>query len=113
EAGYLTVAAILLLAIALAGCSSDDDGGRASAIVCTTAYRVSTSEPLTEEDHLRIPDEDSEQSLPYIYLALHAQYWDGRADNERALRLWVTPTGEDDVLVAHLLQLPTDSGPEN
>jgi hypothetical protein len=62
---------------------------------------------------VRFEDEDSTQSLPYIYVELHAEYNTGRADNERALRLWVTPTGEEKVLVSQLFQLADDSGPEN
>ena len=105
----------VLLALAVAGCTDGDgDGdGRAAAIVCSTAYRVSTSEALTEVDTLRLEDRDSEQSMPYIYLELHAAYAAGEADAERSLRLWVTPTGDDQVLVTQLFQLPEDSGPTN
>jgi hypothetical protein len=106
-----TVLAIMLTSL-VAACSSGGDG-RAETIVCTTAYRVSVTEPLTEEDQLRFEDEDSVQSLPYIYLELHGEYTAGRQDNERALRLWVTPTGTQDVIVSHLFQLSQDSGPTN
>jgi hypothetical protein len=107
--GTCIVIAVALLG--LAGCS--DEAGRVAGIICSTAYRVSQSEPLTEVDHLRFGDEDSTRSMPYIYLELHAQYTTGTTDNERALRLWVTPTGEEDVLVSQLFQLPEDSGPED
>jgi hypothetical protein len=72
---------------------------------------VSASDSLTGTDTLRLPDEDSTGSIPYIYLEFHAAYTDGRADGERALRVWVTPTGTDDVIVTHLYQLPADDGP--
>jgi hypothetical protein len=100
------------LFILSAGCAGDKEE-RASAIVCSTAYRVSVTEPLTDIDNLRLQDEDSIQSLPYIYLELHAQYSDGRLDGERALRLWVTPSGEDCELMSQLYQLPEDAGPVN
>ena len=107
----MRICVAVALALGLAGCSDED--GRATSISCSTAYRVSQTEPLTEVDHLRFDDEDSSQSMPYIYLELHGQYTAEAADNERALRLWVTPTGEEDVIVSHLFQLPDDSGPEN
>ncbi|HSJ27186.1 MAG TPA: hypothetical protein VLB67_03180 [Acidimicrobiia bacterium] len=100
---------LLLVTILTAACASADE--RADAIVCSTAYRVSTSESLTGTDTLRLADEDSGGSIPYVYLEFHAAYTDGRADGERALRVWVTPTGTDEVIVTHLYQLPPDTGP--
>lgn len=105
--------ALALAAVLPALACSSGGGERASAIVCTTAYRVSTSEALTGEDSVSLPDEDGTQAIPYIYLEFHAQYWAGRVDGERALRLWVTPTGEEDVIVSHLYQLERDRGPED
>ncbi len=103
--------AIMVMLLGLTACS--DGKGRASSIICSTAYRVSQTEPLTEVDHLRFADEDSTQSMPYIYLELHGQYRTGAQDGERALRLWVTPTGEQGVIVSQLFQLAVDSGPDN
>jgi hypothetical protein len=104
--------ALIVALIGLAAACSDEEA-RAGAIVCSTAYRISQTEPLTEVDHLRFGDEDSTQSMPYIYLELHGQYSTGAQDGERALRLWVTPTGEQDVIVSQLFQLSDDSGPDN
>ena len=104
----ITVALILVST----GCS-DKTQGRASSIVCSTAYRISSSEPLTEQDHMTLDDEDATQSIPYIYLELHGQYSTGREDGERSLHLWVTPTGAENVLISQLYQLPEDAGPEN
>jgi hypothetical protein len=104
--GMLAVPLAMVLA---AGCASG--GERAGAVVCSTAYRVSASDSLTGTDTLRLPDEDSSGSIPYIYLEFHAAYTDGRADGERALRVWVTPTGTDDAIVTHLYQLPSEEGP--
>ncbi len=111
----LVLALALLLAGLLAACDGDDSDtpGDASAIVCSTAYRVSTSEPLTEVDTLRFEDEDSTQSMPYIYLELHGTFSTGATDGERALRLWVTPTGTDQVLVNHLYQLAEGEWPSD
>jgi hypothetical protein len=106
------VLAVLALAVVGTGCTADGDE-RASVIVCSTAYRVSAAEPLTEVDTLRLEDADSVQSMPYIYLELHAQYTDGRRDGERALRLWVTRTAEAGEIVAQLFQLPDDAGPRD
>lgn len=110
--GRNLIVAVTALVMLISACSGGDNG-RAEAIVCSTAYRVSVSEALTEPDHIRFEDEDSTQSIPYIYLELHAEYRAGRVDEERSLRLWVTPTGEDNVLVSQLYQLPEDSGPAN
>ena len=104
---------ILLVALAWMASACATAADKPAAIVCSTAYRVSTSEPLTEVDSLRLPDEDSTQSMPYIYLELHAQYLSGQIDGERALRLWVTPTGEEEEIVAQLYRLPQDNGPDN
>jgi hypothetical protein len=106
---------LVLLAAAsslLAGCGRAA-GGERGAIVCSTAYRNAVTEALTGTDTLRFGEEDSEKSLPYLYLELHGQYWTGAADNERALRLWVTPSGEESVIVSQLFQLPLESGPSN
>jgi hypothetical protein len=104
---FRVLAAVVLL---VAACGAE---GRSSAILCSTAYRVSPTEALTGTDTMRLTDEDVAQSIPYIYLELHAEYRDGRMDGERALRLWVTPTGEDRVIVSHLFQLAEDAGPDN
>lgn len=107
--------ALLGLALVAAGCNGDGDADaeRASAIVCNAAYRISVQEPLTEVDSIRFEDADAEQSLPYIYLELHGAYSTGEADGERALRVWVTQTAEEEPLVTHLYQLAGDEGPRN
>jgi len=106
---------LAILTLVGAGCTESEGEGevRASAIVCSTAYRVAQTEPLTEVDSLRLEDTDTVQSLPYIYLELHAEYSDGRSDGERALRVWVTRTAEAEPLVTHLYQLAEDEGPQN
>jgi hypothetical protein len=101
---------VLAIAASVTACTSDD-GTRASSIVCSTAYRVSPSEQLTEVDTMTFQDEDATLSMPYIYLELHGAYTAGRADGERALRLWVTPTGEDRELMVQLFQFAEDDGP--
>lgn len=106
---------LAILTLVGAGCteSKGESEGRAAAIVCSTAYRVAQTEPLTEVDSLRLEDTDAVQSLPYIYLELHAEYSDGRSDGERALRVWVTRTAEAEPLVTHLYQLAEGEGPQN
>jgi len=106
----VSFAALALLAV---GCGASDEQARPSAIVCSAAYRVAQTEPLTEVDSLRLDDADGTQSLPYIYLELHAAYSDGRSDGERALRVWVTRTAEAEPLVTHLYQLAEAEGPQN
>jgi len=100
-----------MMALLAVACATGS--GRAAAIVCSTAYRISQTESLTEVDTLRLPDQDSTESKPYVYLELHAQYTSGQTDGERSLRLWVTPTGQEDVIVSHIYQLPQDAGPAN
>ena len=113
----LTAALSLALAMILGACSAGDDAGGdsadATAIVCSASYRVSVQEPLTEVDALRFEDVDAEQSLPYIYLELHGALSTGRADGERALRVWVTRTTESEPLVTQLYQLPEGAWPED
>ena len=101
---------VVAFTLALSSCS---DQSRAAEIACHTAYRVSTSEELTGTDTVRIPDEQSSQSIPYIYLEFHAEYAPGLDDNERALRVWVTPTASEQLLSLQLYQLPIDEGPTN
>lgn len=111
-----------LVSVVAAACTQDDGPSRPATtatapvpatITCSTAYRISSREPLTEVDRMRFGAEDTTQSIPYIYLELHGQYTAGQADGERALRLWVTPTGTEQVLVTQLYQLPQDAGPTN
>src|SRR5690606_12481542 len=45
-----------------------------ASIMCSTAYRVSISEPFTDVDTVSFGDQDSAQSIPYIYLEFHAAY---------------------------------------
>jgi hypothetical protein len=106
------VVALAILTLFATACDESEGQTRASAIVCSAAYRVAQTEPLTEVDSLRLEDADIVLSLPYIYLELHAEYSDGRTDGERALRVWVTRTAEVDPLVTHLYQLAED-GPQN
>lgn len=98
----------IVLALTLAACAGSE---RAASITCSTAYRVSTAEELTGTDTVTFLDEQSTQSIPYIYLEFHAEYRPGVDDNERALRVWVTPTASDQILVTHLYQLSVDEGP--
>lgn len=98
----------VLISIVAVSCSSQ---ARAAVIECTTAYRVSTADELTGTDSVRFDDEQSTQSIPYIYLEFHAEYQPGFEDNERSLRVWVTPTASQKVLAVQLYQLPADEGP--
>jgi hypothetical protein len=107
------IATLLLLScLALAACAAASQSP-AKAIVCNAAYRSAVTEPPGDVDSLRFDGDSEAQSLPYPHLELHGQYWSGEADNERALRLWVTPAGEEAVIVSQLFQLPLESGPAN
>lgn len=86
------------------------EGAAAVEIECHVAYRVATTEPLTEVHSFWLGNGDSTRSVPYIYLELHAEYASGADGSERSLRLWVTPTAEDDVIVTQLFQLSKDDG---
>lgn len=123
----VTFGLLIFAAILMSSCGgatpTEESAARASAIVCSTAYRVAQTEPPTEVDTMRLTDADADAAaaggmgataeMPYIYLTLHAQYWSGAADGERALRLWVTPTASEELIVSQLFQLPTESGPTN
>lgn len=101
--------AVVVLCVLLTSCSGQD---RAGVIECSTAYRVSTSDELTGTDSVRFVDEQSTaQSVPYTHLEFHAEYRPGFDDNERSLRVWVTPTASDQILAVQLYQLPTEEGP--
>ena len=52
--------------------------------------------------------------MSYADLVFHAQYWDGEAGyEERALKVWVTPSDSDQELMALLYQLSKTERPVN
>ncbi|NCF68675.1 MAG: hypothetical protein GWP61_22170 [Chloroflexi bacterium] len=111
---FITVFFVFLAGIFLAGCgASTQSGSRAELITCHTAYRSDVGRPIEREDTFVFRDVDEQQEILYEELALHGQYGSGEMDNERALRLWVTMSGESDPILVQLYQLPQDSGPQN
>jgi len=107
---------VLLFVLMLVACSSAETAppAKASAIVCTAAYRSSVSAPIEREETLSFSDADAEQSLTFTDLVFHAAYTTGENDNERALRTWVTATADESFIYnVQLYQLPLDSGPDN
>ncbi len=86
---------------------------RANTITCQTAYRSATGVPIEREETLTFKDSDGVESITFAELIFHAQYSSGQMNNERALRLWVTESGQDDELLSQLYQLPADAGPQN
>jgi hypothetical protein len=115
----LELLTIVLTVLSLASCgdqSSPADAqspGRASQIVCNTAYRSSAGGRIEREDSLTFSDSDSQQSLSYGELEFYGSYDAGEQDRERGLRVWVTERGSDMDLTTVLYQLPLDSGPQN
>ncbi|MBE2224558.1 MAG: hypothetical protein IAF02_23670 [Anaerolineae bacterium] len=114
---------LLLFGLLLAACSSGEMAAspKADTITCTAAYRADVTQPIEREESITFSDSDDEQSVAFTDMVFHAAYSTGKADNERALRLWVTNRMETPVLseaevaVYHsqLYQLPNDSGPQN
>jgi hypothetical protein len=98
----------------LASCSALDSAVPQSAtITCHTAYRSSVSVPIEREQTLTFGVGDDADSVAFTDLTFLAQYSSGEMNRERALRLWVTATGETAEITSQLYQLPLDSGPQN
>ncbi len=101
-----------LLLVTLAACTAVT-AEPAHAITCHTAYRSSPGVAIESEGAITFGAAGDEQTVPYADLTFHAQYSSGTGDNERALRLWITGTGQTAELHSTLFQLPLDSGPQN
>ena len=86
---------------------------KSDSITCTAAYRASTSQPIEREESITFDSSDSEQSITFSDLIFHAAYDAGELNNERAMRLWVTDTGETTIYQTQLYQLERNSGPQN
>lgn len=106
---------LLILGLLLAACGGGVETAvpRAETITCNAAYRSGVSVPIEREESFSLGDEDSRNTITFSDLAFHAQYSSGELDRERALRLWVTESGETAELTSQLYQLPLDSGPVN
>jgi hypothetical protein len=110
---HTTIFAFLIVMF-LVGCGgATETAPIAELITCHTAYRSDGGRPIEREDTLVFTDAGEQQELSYQELALHGQYSSGELDGERALRLWVTESGESDPVLVQLYQLPLDSGPQN
>lgn len=109
------LAAILLLL--MPGCTETKADpappAKASKIVCTAAYRATTSMPVEREESISFEDAATLQTMGFGELDLHATYSTGEGDGERSLQLWVSEAGRSDRLISQLYQLPLDSGPQN
>ena len=104
----------LILILLMAACAADPAAvPRANNITCQTAYRSSSSVPIEREESVTFGDNDSAESVRFTDLTFHAQYSSGQMKNERALRLWVTESGEDSELLSQIYQLAQDAGPQN
>lgn len=101
-----------LLFLILSACTAATTAP-AHSITCHTAYRSAPTVPIEAEQTISFGTADQQQEVPYEDLTFHAQYSSGAADNERALRLWISGTGHTAELHSTLFQLPIDSGPQN
>jgi hypothetical protein len=111
-------AVLILLAVLLTSCggpseSPISEAPRSSIITCTASYRPSVTEAIEGTEILTFADEDAQQSLAFADLEFHAAYSAGRADNERALRVWVSEVGQATPYQTQLYQLELESGPQN
>lgn len=106
---------LILLGLLLVACSSGGEAAapKAETILCTAAYRASVTQGIEREETLTFSDSDAEQSITFTDMIFHAAYSAGEADNERALRVWVTDAGDTAVYHTTLFQLEIDSGPQN
>ena len=106
---------LLLFGLLLIACSGEEAtiAPKADTITCTAAYRADVTQPIEREESITFSDSDDEQSVSFADMVFHAAYSTGNADNERALRLWVTDGMETAVYHSQLYQLPNDSGPQN
>lgn len=107
---------LFLVSILLAACGVQEMETavpQANTIICTAAYRSSVEVGIEREETLTFVDASDEQSVAFDDMAFHAAYSPGEADNERALRVWVTDGGGTAVWQSTLYQLPPNSGPQN
>lgn len=105
----------ILVGLLLTACGSKGEAAvpKAETITCTAAYRSSVEVGIEQEEIVTFTDKGDEQSATYADMIFHATYSTGEADNERALRVWVTDGGGTTVYQSTLYQLPIDSGPQN
>jgi hypothetical protein len=110
---------ILLLSLALvllAACAATGEQAapaRAEVITCHVAYRGNPGGPIEREEVLTLADENGEGSLLFVEMAFHASYRAGIPDNERALRIEITPPEQQTAITTQLYQLQVDRGPAN
>lgn len=107
----LSLALVLLVACAATG--EQAAPARAEAITCHVAYRGNAGGPIEREEVLTLADENGEGSLLFEEMAFDASYRAGIPDNERTLRITITPPGRQTAITTHLYQLQVDSGPVN
>lgn len=109
----------IFITLILAACQADQpapgsvDFPKAESITCTTAYRSDVSQGIEREQSITFGDGRAEESIQFTDLIFNAAYYSGEADNERNLRVWVTPVDAEDVILSQLYQLPQDAGPVN
>lgn len=111
----LGLVGILMAGLLLAACGGGeaDVAPLAESIVCTAAYRSSTTVGIEQEETFTFTDTDDEQSATFGEMMFHAAYDAGGADNERNLRVWVTDAAETAVYHSTLYQFEPDSGPQD
>ncbi len=112
--GMIVLSLMLLLVTGCTGVQAEPASpAKASKIVCSAAYRASTSMPIEREESITFEDAAAQQTMSFGELDLHANYWTGKGDGERSVQLWVSEAGGGDPLISQLYQLPLDSGPQN
>ncbi len=86
---------------------------KAASISCTAAYRSNPDRQIEREESITFVDQRSEMTIIFADMVFNAAYYAGEADNERNLRVWVSPEDSDDVILTQLYQLEQNSGPIN
>ncbi|WP_420630282.1 hypothetical protein [Candidatus Leptofilum sp.] len=106
---------LILCGSLLVACSGRGEAvvPKAEMIRCTAAYRASVAQSIEREESVTFTNSNAEKAVVFADMVFHAVYSDGEADNERALRLWVTDGTDTAVYHTTLYQLPFDSGPQN
>ncbi|MCA9943897.1 MAG: hypothetical protein KC449_10470 [Anaerolineales bacterium] len=105
----------ILVGLLLIACRNSGEAvvPKAETIACTTAYRSSVEMGIEQEETLIFTDTDDEQVVVFADMVFHAAYSAGLADNERALRVWLTDAADTIVFHSILYQLALEDGPQN
>ena len=107
---------IMTASLGIIACSNTDQTTMNNAsiskkIICHAGYRKNLQLPIDQKATIAFSSSDDERSVSSGPFVFHAQYWSGEADEERALRVWITTNDPTKTITSHLYQLDVSKGP--